>query len=62
MLLSELVTLLRPLLAPAAEAAAQPPPQLALALPGVTLPASHAAPLWLALAFLTGASFGAVAS
>ena len=49
-LLAELATLLRPLVTPAGAAAVQPPPRLALALPGVTLPASHAAPLWLAIA------------
>lgn len=49
-LLAEAATLLQPMFTSPTEAAVQPPPRLALALPGVTLPASHAAPLWLALA------------
>ena len=48
-LLAESATLLRPMFTSPSEAAVQAP-RLALALPGVTLPASHAAPLWLALA------------
>lgn len=50
LLVSELHALLRP--APAVEgpAATGAGPQLQLALPGVTLPATHALPLWLALA------------
>ena len=55
LLASELATLLAPSAgggggAAAAEAAAQAVPRLQLALPGITLPISHAAPLWLALA------------
>jgi len=53
LLITELRSLLRATLRTpreAAAAAADPPPSLQLALPGVTLPASHALPLWLALA------------
>lgn len=52
LLITELRSLLRATFpAPReAEAATKLPPTLQLALPGVTLPASHALPLWLALA------------
>ncbi|KAL4427720.1 hypothetical protein ABPG75_001809 [Micractinium tetrahymenae] len=51
LLAGELRALLRPPAAAAgAAAAAESGPRLQLALPGITLPGSHATPLWLALA------------
>ncbi|KAL4444603.1 hypothetical protein ABPG77_002420 [Micractinium sp. CCAP 211/92] len=50
LLVTELHALLGPAQASAAGADAVAGPRLQLALPGVTLPASHALPLWLALA------------